>query len=63
MKHNSKIGGNKIDTALEILRITKKDLENIFRDSLVIDKRVLCSMGPDDPYWSSYYGTISIQDF
>lgn len=64
MSQDSNILGEKINVLLETLGMQKEDIKNIIYKK-PFPEQLYCTKGPwiDDPYWASYYGTISIKDF
>ena len=61
MSHISK---EKIENIVEKLGIQRSEFESIKNNKMQM-KNTYISAGPDrwNPYWASYYGTISIKDF
>ena len=54
--------GYKINRAIKLLGLNKKEVEHILKNNSVRNEIILWSNGPN-PYDGAYYGTISINDF
>lgn len=62
MPQISNMGWKELNRLMARLGIDEKDVNNILTNILGTKELVYLSMGPQ-PYYSSYYGTVSIHDF
>ena len=62
MPQNSNIELGELNELINTLGMNRNDVNNIMANSSITEEQNNISAGPN-PYYSSYYGTISIKDF
>ena len=63
MLHNNNVKLFGLNKLINMLGLNEKDVNIILMNKINDKKKADLSMGPDIPYTSTYYGTISIKDF